>query len=74
MPVRLFPGRFSSWHERDHLGGRPELWVSGRVLRQDLPAEEVPYLAIPLHTVIKLTPRAYGCTEKRFKMLVEDLS
>lgn len=38
----------------------------------DLPAEEVPYLAIPLHTVIKLSPRAYGCTEKRFKMLLED--
>lgn len=38
----------------------------------DLPAEEVPYLAIPLHTIIKLTPKAYGCTERRFKVLVEE--
>ena len=37
---------------------------------QDLPPEEVPYLAIPLHTVIKVTPKAYGCAEKRYKMMV----
>ena len=24
-------------------------------------AEELPYLEVPLHTVFKLTPRAYGC-------------
>jgi len=36
----------------------------------DLPPEEVPYLAIPLHTVIKVTPKAYGCAEKRYKMMV----
>ena len=29
--------------------------------------EELPYLKIPLHTLIKLTPRAYGCDEERFK-------
>eukprot|EP00638_Chattonella_subsalsa_P009227 CAMPEP_0117776388 /NCGR_PEP_ID=MMETSP0947-20121206/27719_1 /TAXON_ID=44440 /ORGANISM="Chattonella subsalsa, Strain CCMP2191" /LENGTH=602 /DNA_ID=CAMNT_0005603307 /DNA_START=45 /DNA_END=1856 /DNA_ORIENTATION=+ len=35
----------------------------------DLPPEEIPYLSIPLHTVIKLMPKAFGCTEKRFKLL-----
>lgn len=34
----------------------------------DLPNEEVPYLSIPLHTVIKLTPQAFGCSEKRLKL------
>ncbi len=34
----------------------------------DLPNEEAPYLSIPLHCVIKLTPQAFGCSEKRFKV------
>ncbi|CAM9301824.1 unnamed protein product, partial [Hapterophycus canaliculatus] len=38
----------------------------------DLPSEEIPYLSIPLHTVIKLTPQAFGCSEKRFKLLEDD--
>jgi broad specificity phosphatase PhoE len=62
----------------------------------DLPAEEVPFLSIPLHTLIRLEPRvrtcslvyiinhvytspcthsalqAYGCNEKRIKILVEE--
>ncbi|CAN0067726.1 unnamed protein product, partial [Discosporangium mesarthrocarpum] len=38
----------------------------------DLPSEEIPYLSIPLHTAIKLTPQAFGCSEKRFKLL-EDM-
>jgi 6-phosphofructo-2-kinase/fructose-2,6-biphosphatase 2 len=29
--------------------------------------EDLPYIKIPLHTVIELTPKAYGCEEKRFK-------
>jgi broad specificity phosphatase PhoE/predicted kinase len=29
------------------------------------PREEVPYLEIPMHTVMALTPRAYGCDEER---------
>lgn len=29
--------------------------------------EDLPYINIPLHTVIELTPKAYGCEEKRFK-------
>ncbi|KAJ3123309.1 Fructose-2,6-bisphosphatase [Nowakowskiella sp. JEL0407] len=28
--------------------------------------EELPYLKIPLHTVVKITPKAYGCIEERF--------
>lgn len=27
---------------------------------------ELPYVEIPLHTIIKLTPQAYGCVEERF--------
>ncbi len=34
----------------------------------DLPNKEAPYLSIPLHCVIKLTPQAFGCREKRFKV------
>jgi len=29
------------------------------------PQDELPYINIPLHTVIKLTPKAYGCDEER---------
>mmetsp|Transcript_7457 Transcript_7457/g.21717 ORF Transcript_7457/g.21717 Transcript_7457/m.21717 type:complete len:462 (+) Transcript_7457:79-1464(+) len=34
----------------------------------DLPEEEVPYLSIPLHTVIKLEHRAFGWREQRFTL------
>eukprot|EP00968_Pinguiococcus_pyrenoidosus_P021931 scaffold2963_cov250-Pinguiococcus_pyrenoidosus.AAC.12 len=34
----------------------------------DLPEEEVPYLSIPLHTVIKLENRAFGWREQRFTL------
>lgn len=36
-----------------------------------LAQEDLPYLKIPLHTLICLTPRAYGCDEKRFKAPIE---
>jgi len=32
----------------------------------DLPSENIPYLEIPLHTVIKLVPKAYNCEETRY--------
>lgn len=32
----------------------------------NLPQADLPYIKIPLHTVIKLTPKAYGCDEERF--------
>jgi len=31
----------------------------------DLPQADLPYVKIPLHTLIKLTPKAYGCDEER---------
>ncbi|MFO0758913.1 MAG: 6-phosphofructo-2-kinase/fructose-2,6-bisphosphatase [Byssovorax sp.] len=34
----------------------------------DHPPHECPNLSIPLHTVIQLTPTAYGCEEKRFTL------
>ncbi|KAG6813903.1 hypothetical protein H0H92_005752 [Tricholoma furcatifolium] len=34
----------------------------------DLPQADLPYIKIPLHTVIKLTPRAYGCDEERYPL------
>lgn len=33
--------------------------------------EDLPYIKIPLHTVIELTPKAYGCDEKRFKVDID---
>jgi broad specificity phosphatase PhoE/predicted kinase len=35
----------------------------------DKPPEEIPHIEVPLHTVIQLTPTAYGCEEKRFPLL-----
>lgn len=31
----------------------------------NLPHADLPYIKIPLHTVIKLMPKAYGCDEER---------
>ncbi|KAF9000715.1 6-phosphofructo-2-kinase-domain-containing protein [Cyathus striatus] len=33
-----------------------------------LPQADLPYIKIPLHTVIKLTPKAYGCDEERYAL------
>ncbi|WVQ67006.1 uncharacterized protein L199_005198 [Kwoniella botswanensis] len=30
--------------------------------------EELPYIKIPLHTLIKISPRAYGCHEERYPL------
>lgn len=35
---------------------------------QGVPRERCPYLTIPLHTVIELTPHAYGCHETRMPL------
>uniref|UniRef100_A0AAV2M654 6-phosphofructo-2-kinase domain-containing protein n=1 Tax=Knipowitschia caucasica TaxID=637954 RepID=A0AAV2M654_KNICA len=37
----------------------------------DKPAEELPYLKCPLHTVLKLTPVAYGCKVESISLNVE---
>jgi len=33
----------------------------------DIPSEKIPHLSVPLHTIIKLTPKAYGCHEERLQ-------
>ncbi|ORX98718.1 bifunctional 6-phosphofructo-2-kinase/fructose-2,6-bisphosphate 2-phosphatase [Basidiobolus meristosporus CBS 931.73] len=33
--------------------------------------DELPYIKIPLHTLIKLTPRAYGCDVEYFKLDID---
>jgi broad specificity phosphatase PhoE len=30
--------------------------------------DQIPHLSIPLHTVLELTPKAYGCAEQRFPL------
>lgn len=35
-----------------------------------LPQDDLPYIKIPLHTVIKLTPKAYGCDEERYGLTI----
>ncbi|KAF9239651.1 6-phosphofructo-2-kinase-domain-containing protein [Melanogaster broomeanus] len=37
----------------------------------DLPQADLPYIKIPLHTVIKLTPKAYGCDEERYTLPIQ---
>uniref|UniRef100_A0A3B3HBD4 6-phosphofructo-2-kinase/fructose-2,6-biphosphatase 1 n=1 Tax=Oryzias latipes TaxID=8090 RepID=A0A3B3HBD4_ORYLA len=37
----------------------------------DKPADELPYLRCPLHTVLKLTPVAYGCKVESFYLNIE---
>lgn len=35
----------------------------------DRDPESVPNMSVPLHTVIQLTPQAYGCEEVRHKLI-----
>ncbi|CAH0555930.1 unnamed protein product [Brassicogethes aeneus] len=37
----------------------------------DKSADELPYLQVPLHTIIKLTPVAYGCRVEHIKLPIE---
>ncbi|KAL7414700.1 6-phosphofructo-2-kinase-domain-containing protein [Mrakia frigida] len=32
------------------------------------PQDQLPYISVPLHTLIKITPKAYGCDEERFSL------
>lgn len=36
----------------------------------DTPAAEMPYLEVPLHTIYKLTPIAYGMLSSFYKALI----
>ncbi|RHZ45421.1 hypothetical protein Glove_680g32 [Diversispora epigaea] len=38
---------------------------------QNLSQDDLPYVKIPLHTVIKLTPKAYNCEEVRYKVDID---
>ncbi|PUU74421.1 6-phosphofructo-2-kinase-domain-containing protein [Tuber borchii] len=40
----------------------------------NVPQDQSPWMEIPLHTVIKLTPRAYGTQEERFKANIPAVS
>ena len=35
----------------------------------DRPVEDLPYIKVPLHTLIKLTPQAYGCEAEFIRYL-----
>jgi broad specificity phosphatase PhoE len=35
---------------------------------QGLPVDRTPYVSIPLHTVVELNPKAYGCEERRIDL------
>ncbi|RDB25867.1 Fructose-2,6-bisphosphatase [Hypsizygus marmoreus] len=37
----------------------------------NFPQVDLPYIKIPLHTLIKLTPRAYGCDEERYALPIQ---
>jgi broad specificity phosphatase PhoE len=34
----------------------------------DLPPEACPRIAVPLHTLVELTPHAYRCDERRIEL------
>ncbi|CAG8450815.1 12524_t:CDS:2 [Cetraspora pellucida] len=38
---------------------------------QKLSQDDLPYIKIPLHTVIQLTPKAYTCNEDRYKIDID---
>ncbi|KAM4678425.1 6-phosphofructo-2-kinase/fructose-2,6-bisphosphatase 3 isoform 2-T2 [Discoglossus pictus] len=40
----------------------------------DKPADEMPYIKCPLHTVLKLTPCAYGCRVEAVKFTVDSVN
>ena len=40
----------------------------------NVPQEKSPWMEVPLHTVIKLTPKAYGTVEERFKANIPAVS
>ena len=37
----------------------------------DKPLSELPYIKVPLHTLIKLTPQAYGCEAEFIRFPIE---
>jgi len=39
----------------------------------DLPAEDVPHISVPLHTVVRITPRAYGTDVESYELQVSSV-
>jgi 6-phosphofructo-2-kinase/fructose-2,6-biphosphatase 2 len=37
----------------------------------ELPQEQLPYIKVPLHTLIRISPKAYGCEEERYHLPIE---
>jgi len=37
----------------------------------ELPQEQLPYIKVPLHTLIRISPKAYGCEEERYSLPIE---
>ncbi len=35
----------------------------------DLEIEECPFVDVPLHNIIQLTPKAYGCDKENIKLI-----
>jgi hypothetical protein len=38
----------------------------------DLSPDEIPFLSVPLHTLIQLEAKAYGCKEKRMRIIINE--
>ncbi|KAJ7746378.1 6-phosphofructo-2-kinase-domain-containing protein [Mycena metata] len=55
-------------HQSNHLMSRTAYILSRYAYFHHLPQDDLPYIKIPLHTVIKLTPKAYGCDEERYAL------
>ncbi|TPX57933.1 hypothetical protein SpCBS45565_g06596 [Spizellomyces sp. 'palustris'] len=56
-------------HERDHsilIVGHQAVLRAIYAYFLNYSLDELPYVKIPLHAVVKLTPKAYGCVEQRF--------
>ncbi|KAI8824153.1 histidine phosphatase superfamily [Fimicolochytrium jonesii] len=58
-------------HERDHailIVGHQAVLRAIYAYFLNYSLDELPYVKIPLHTVVKLTPKAYGCAEERYEI------
>lgn len=58
----------------DHSAGRIRITfmvIQLRINPTDSFSEELPYIHVPLHTVIKLTPVAYGCKVETIPIPIE---
>lgn len=45
--------------------------TKGNRLKLGIFPDDLPYLRVPLHTIIKLTPVAYGCRVEHIELPIE---